>query len=63
MARRGTDNITLRLDRALWEEFGDLVEDRSAVLRQFVQWYVRRPDAKMPRRPGEPARERPTGTP
>ena len=63
MARRGTDNITLRLDRALWEEFGDLVEDRSAVLRQFVQWYVRRPDAKMPRRPGELARERPTGTP
>jgi len=63
MARRGTDNVTLRLDPDLWKRFGDLAEDRSAVMREFVRWYVRDRDAKMPRRPGAPARERPAGTP
>lgn len=51
MARRGTDNVTLRLDPDLWRRFGESATDRSAVLRQFVRWYVREPGAKAPRRP------------
>lgn len=52
MARRGTNNVTLRLDESLWNRLGELTDDRSALLRQFIRWYVREPDAKMPRRPG-----------
>jgi hypothetical protein len=51
MARRGTDNVTLRLDPNLWQRFGELTDDRSAVLRDFVRWYVREAGVKMPRRP------------
>lgn len=43
--------MTLRIDPELWEEFGDVIDDRSAVLRAFVEWYVRRPGARMPPRP------------
>ncbi len=53
MARRGTNNITVRMDADLWGEFGALADDRSALLRQFVEWYVRRPGAKRPSRPTE----------
>lgn len=51
MARRGTNNITVRMPEDLWRDFGALTEDRSALLRQFVEWYVRRPGAKRPQRP------------
>jgi hypothetical protein len=52
MTRRGADNITVRMGHDLWERFGEAAEpDRSAVLRDFVRWYVREPGAKMPRRP------------
>jgi len=51
MPRRGTDNVTLRLDPELWRRFGELAADRSAVLREFVRWYVREPGAKALRRP------------
>ena len=51
MARRGADNITVRMAHDLWESFGEVVDNRSTVLREFVRWYVREPGAKMPRRP------------
>lgn len=54
--------MTLRLDPELWRRFGELTDDRSAVLRDFVKWYVR-DLGTMPKRPGTPARERPPGTP
>jgi len=42
----------VRVDRGLWESFGSVAEpDRSAVLREFIRWYVREPGAKLPRRP------------
>ena len=50
MARRGEDNITVRMAHDLWDRFGDVVDNRSTVLREFVRWYVREPGAKMPRR-------------
>lgn len=43
-----------RIDAEEWQAFGDAVPqdtDRSAVLRDFVAWYLRRPGAKMPKRP------------
>lgn len=40
-----------------WDEFGELAErmgtDRSAVLRQFAQWWMRRKDVTLPKRPPE----------
>jgi hypothetical protein len=37
-----------------WADFGELVGDRerSRVIREFVAWYLRRPKAKLPVRPG-----------
>lgn len=42
----------------LWDAFGEAVErvspenDRSAVIRELVRWYVSEPGAKLPERPG-----------
>lgn len=53
MPREGNTNRAFRLpDVGLWDRFGNLAEpDRSAVLRDFIRWYVREPGAKLPRRP------------
>ena len=52
MARRGTDNVTLRIGEPLWRDFGLIATpDRSRVLRDFIAWYTRQPGAKMPKRP------------
>ena len=49
---RGTARQTIRVDETLWERFGELAEpDRSAVLREFIRWYVGEPDAQAPKRP------------
>lgn len=46
------------VDDELWDDFGDAVtradSDRSAELRSFMEWYVRRPDAEHPQRPAAP---------
>ncbi|MFJ4829866.1 hypothetical protein ACIP79_08120 [Streptomyces sp. NPDC088747] len=37
-----------------WRAFGEALPDdtdRSAILREFVAWYLRRPGAKLPTRP------------
>lgn len=38
-----------------WADLGDLAEkagsDRSAILRQFVHWFLRRPGVELPERP------------
>ena len=45
----------VRMPDALWTAAGEAAKragtDRSAVIRQFLQWYVREPGAKMPKRP------------
>jgi hypothetical protein len=53
---RGTPTRPIRIESGLWERFGEATTaqgvDRSAVLREFIRWYVREPGAKMPQRPG-----------
>lgn len=53
-SQRGTQHRKLRLDDELWAELGDLAEqtgtDRSAVLRQWAEYAVRRPGSRMPAR-------------
>lgn len=43
------------IDDNLWRDFeaatGRAETDRSAELRHFMEWYVRRPGAEHPRRP------------
>jgi hypothetical protein len=38
-----------------WADLGELAgeagTDRSAILRQFAHWWLRRPGAKLPERP------------
>jgi hypothetical protein len=46
------------IDEELWRDFeaatGRADSDRSAELRRFMEWYVRRIGAEHPRRPAEP---------
>lgn len=42
---------TIRIDEELWRRFGEEAGDRTAVIREFIRWYVREPSARMPRRP------------
>jgi len=50
-----TPTTPLRIDRATWTEFGEAAAatgtDRSKLLREFIDWYLRRPGAKLPKRP------------
>lgn len=50
-----TPTTPIRIDRGTWAEFGDATAtmdtDRSKAIREFVDWYLRRPGAKMPTRP------------
>ncbi|MGW1046965.1 hypothetical protein [Streptomyces sp. NPDC002547] len=47
------------IDDELWKDFEqattDRNTDRSAVLRQCIEWYVGRPNAELPARPTPPA--------
>lgn len=59
---RGTARQTVRIDEADWDLLGEtsarLGTDRSAVIRAFVDWYNRKPEAELPERPAakdEPA--------
>lgn len=48
-----------RIDADEWRNFGEAVpegSDRSSVLRQFVAWYLGRPDAELPTRPEKTSR-------
>ncbi|HEY9473132.1 MAG TPA: hypothetical protein VIS06_04685 [Mycobacteriales bacterium] len=44
-----------RLDRDLWDRFGEVTgnsgTDRTAVIRDFIRWYVGEPGVKRPTRP------------
>jgi len=51
-----TPHRALRVEDDLWDAFDAAVRrqgqpDRSAVLREFIRWYVAEPGAKQPRRP------------
>ena len=51
-----TPHRTIRAEDDVWLPFEDAVKraeqpDRSTVLRAFMQWYSRKPGAKLPPRP------------
>jgi hypothetical protein len=50
-----TPHRQVRLSDQDWQEFGQLADqagtDRSAVIRQLVQWWLRRPGVTLPDRP------------
>jgi hypothetical protein len=50
-----TPSRAVRIDNETWDELGVAAAaegtDRSAILRQLAQWWVRRPGAKLPERP------------
>lgn len=60
MPGKGTPRQAFRIDPELSEEFREAVsradppQDMSAVVRQFMAWYVRRRGAKLPARPALP---------
>lgn len=51
-----TPNRAVRIDNETWEALGAAAQaegtDRSAILRELARWWLRRPGAKMPPRPG-----------
>lgn len=52
MPSRGTPRWAIRVPEALWQEFGAAAKpDRSEVLRAFIRWYLRKPEAELPPRP------------
>ena len=58
VADKRKDAHTVRVpEENLWEEFeaaaGELATTPSAVLRNFMKWYVRRPRSPLPQRPGK----------
>jgi len=44
-------------DSSEWDEFGEASAsqntERSGVLREFIRWYLRKPGAELPKRPGD----------
>lgn len=56
-----TRHRPIRVDQELWDAFGALVGDRnrSAVIRDFLRWYIGEPGAEMPARPADGKPERP----
>jgi len=50
-------NHPIRFPDQDWEDLGEAAKaagsDRSAVIRQFVNWWLRRPLARLPERPPE----------
>lgn len=51
---KGTPTHPIRMDPAEWDEFGSdaafMGTDRSALVRQLVAWWMRKPGAKLPPR-------------
>jgi hypothetical protein len=54
-----TPTRPIRIPDEDWTDFGEAAAsqdtDRSALLREFIHWYVRRPGAKLPKRPDRDA--------
>lgn len=50
---KGTSRHTIRAEDALWDEFDAaaklLDSDRSTLLRDYMAWVLRKPDARPPR--------------
>ncbi|MCY0923237.1 MULTISPECIES: hypothetical protein [Streptomyces] len=46
-----TQHRSVRIDDADWADLLTRGGDRSAVIKQLVGWYLRRPGAELPERP------------
>lgn len=48
-----TRHRPIRVDDALWDAFGAIVgeRNRSAVIRDFIRWYIGERGARLPRPP------------
>lgn len=48
----------VRMEKSLWRQFGraaaTIGTDRSTLVREFAEWVVREPGARMPKRPDTP---------
>lgn len=55
MPGRGTPHAGIRVPPELWEEFAAVAReqgtDRSTLIRAFIRWYLRKPEATLPKRP------------
>ncbi|WP_282797869.1 hypothetical protein [Streptomyces sp. CC224B] len=52
--------VLRNISEELWKDFAAAVpagSDRSAEVRRFIEWYVRRPGAQPPQRPTTPERK------
>ena len=53
-----TPQRALRIPDDEWTDLGQLADaggtDRTAIVRELLQWYLRRPGAKLPTRPERP---------
>ncbi len=51
---KGTGRKSIRVESELWDEFGaataDMEDGRSGVLRDFMRWFLKKPDATLPTR-------------
>lgn len=50
-----TQHRSVRINDQDWSDLADRAPggDRAAVLKEFVSWYLNRPEAKLPKRPQE----------
>lgn len=50
---KGNPRRTVRVDDETWDEFGtaaqQLGSERATLVREYIDWVLRRPDAKTPR--------------
>jgi hypothetical protein len=66
-ASRGRPRLTARIDPEAWVDFGEAAAsaepaaDRSELLRQFIDWYRRKPGARLPQRPQRKTDAEPAG--
>jgi len=52
----GTQHRSVRISDEDWADLDDAAKsagtDRGTLIKQFIRWYLRRPEAKLPQRPG-----------
>jgi predicted transcriptional regulator len=55
--REGRAARGVRIDDTDWDDLGDIADamerDRGWVIRKLIAWYLGRPDAELPERPGK----------
>lgn len=51
----GTQHRSVRVSEEDWKGFDEAAKrsgaDRGTLIKQFIRWYLRRPGAKLPKRP------------